>query len=54
MKGKTAEWNVTIPANTTGWLTLNADDAAKYKLEGTPLAQSKLAKAVTHGREERI
>ena len=33
--GQTAEWHVTIPANTTGWLPLSANDAAKYKLEGS-------------------
>ncbi|MDR3772336.1 MAG: family 78 glycoside hydrolase catalytic domain [Terracidiphilus sp.] len=44
VKGGTADWHVTIPANTTGWLEVNA---AKYKLEGAPLAGSKLAKAVT-------
>ena len=44
VKGTTAEWHVTIPANTTGWLSLSKDEAAKYKLEGVPLKQSKLAK----------
>jgi alpha-L-rhamnosidase len=47
LKGKTAEWNVTIPANTTGWLS--EEDAARYKLAGTSLPQSKLAKSVTLG-----
>ena len=54
MKGTTAEWHVTIPANTTGWLRLSADEAAKYKLEGVPLTESKLAKAITRGRAERL
>jgi len=44
VKGSTAEWHVTIPANTTGWLSLGLAEAAKYKLEGVPLAASKLAK----------
>ena len=54
MKGTTAAWHVTIPANTTGWLQLNADEAAKYKLEGVPLAESKLAKAATRGQAKRV
>ena len=45
VKEKTAHWHVTIPANTAGWLSLNAAEAAKYKLEGVPLGVSKLAKA---------
>jgi alpha-L-rhamnosidase len=42
--GTTAEWHVTIPASTTGWLPLDAGEAAKYKLDGAPLARSNLAK----------
>jgi alpha-L-rhamnosidase len=38
--GKAAEWNVTLPANTTGWIA--AKDAAHYRLDGVPLAQSKV------------
>ena len=49
MKGTTAEWHVTIPANTTGWLGLSAAEAAKYKLDGAPLAASKLVKP-TYGQ----
>jgi alpha-L-rhamnosidase len=45
--GATAEWHVTIPANTTGWLGVSADQAARYELEGAALSESKLAKAVT-------
>ncbi len=44
-----AEWHVTIPANTTGWLRLSAGEARKYRLEGAPLAESKLASATVHG-----
>jgi len=51
VKGTTAEWNVTIPANTAGWLAVDDSAAAKYKLEGVSLAESKLAKAETHGKE---
>jgi alpha-L-rhamnosidase len=47
ISGNTAEWHVTIPANTTGRLELTQDEAARYKLEGEPLTQSKLAKPVT-------
>jgi hypothetical protein len=42
---------VTIPANTTGWLEVNAGEAAKYKVDGFPLTDGKLAKAVTRGGE---
>jgi alpha-L-rhamnosidase len=45
--GTTAAWHVTIPPNTTAWLDLNANEAARYKLEGAPLTQSELAKAIT-------
>ena len=45
LKGTAADWSVTIPANTTGWLS--AESASEYKLGGTPLAESKLAKPVT-------
>jgi len=48
VKGTTAEWHVTIPANTTGWLSLSAGEAAKYKLEGAPLT-SKLPIAAASG-----
>jgi alpha-L-rhamnosidase len=51
VSGATAEWHVTIPANTTGLLHLNAAEAAKYKLEGIGLPASKLAKAVTRDGE---
>ena len=47
VKGTTAAWHVTIPANTTGWLPLSASEAAKYTIEGVPLAASKPAKAAT-------
>jgi len=47
MKGATAAWHVTIPANTTAWLPLNAADAPKYKLDGTALPGNARAKAAT-------
>ncbi len=46
VRGTTAEWHVNLPANTTGWLALDAAEVVRYKLEGTPLTKSKLAKAV--------
>jgi len=51
VNGTTAEWHLTIPANTTGWLKMGAAEAARYKLEGLPLAESKLAKAAVRGQE---
>jgi alpha-L-rhamnosidase len=45
------EWNVTLPANTTGRLELGAGDVARYKLEGVPLIESSLAKKVDGGFE---
>ena len=47
VSGQTAQWHVTIPANTTAWLALTADQAAKYKLDGDSITESKLAKAAT-------
>jgi alpha-L-rhamnosidase len=49
VKGSTAGWHVTIPANTTAWLKLDAAEAARYKLDGVPLAASKLAAPKTLG-----
>jgi alpha-L-rhamnosidase len=49
VKGSTAEWHVTIPANTTGQLNVSKDEAGKYKLDGVPLAASKLATAGAQG-----
>jgi alpha-L-rhamnosidase len=47
LNGSTAEWKLTLPANTTGWL--DASDAASYKLDGTPLAESKLVTGKPQG-----
>jgi alpha-L-rhamnosidase len=49
-KGSIATWHVTVPANTTGWLRLTADEAAHYKLDGTQLKESRLARAAMRGR----
>ncbi len=49
--GTTATWHVTLPANTRGWLPLSSAEAAKYKIDGAPLPESKLAKADTRAGE---
>jgi alpha-L-rhamnosidase len=49
--GTTATWHVTLPANTRGWLPLSSAEAAKYKLDGAPLPESKLANADTRAGE---
>jgi alpha-L-rhamnosidase len=45
--GATADWHLTLPANTTGWLPLSADEAGKYNLDGTALTKSALAQTST-------
>ena len=42
VKGTTAEWHVTIPANTTGWLPLSAAAQSNYKLSGAPIHDGEL------------
>jgi alpha-L-rhamnosidase len=49
VKGRSAEWNVTLPANTTGRLQLSSAEAARWKLEGVPLSQSPEIKKVDGG-----
>jgi alpha-L-rhamnosidase len=51
VKGKSAEWNVTLPANTTGRLEVKDDEEARYKLDGVKLSESPLAKKVEDGFE---
>jgi alpha-L-rhamnosidase len=51
VKGKAAEWSVTLPANTTGRLELTEAEAARWKLEGVALAQSPSVKKVDGGFE---
>jgi alpha-L-rhamnosidase len=51
VKGKTAEWTVTLPANTRGLLEVKADEAARYKVDGVGLSESPLAKHVDGGFE---
>jgi len=50
VKGTTAQWHVSIPANTTGWLELKPDDAGKYMLDGVPLTIILAEKINMHGR----
>ena len=50
MKGGTAAWTVTMPANTTGWI--DATDAMRYTLDGAALTESKLARKTMHGGEK--
>ncbi len=47
----TADWKVTIPANTTGWLAVDNAGGAKYTVDGVALTSSKMAKAMTRGGE---
>jgi alpha-L-rhamnosidase len=49
LTGKKAQWKVTIPANATGLLEVDAVQAAHTALDGTPLAQSRLASATDGG-----
>jgi len=51
VKGSTAEWSVTLPANTTGRLQLKPSEAARWKLEGVAVSKSPLAKKVDGGFE---
>jgi alpha-L-rhamnosidase len=44
MNETSAEWHVSLPANTRGWLPLRAAEVAKYKLDGEAISASKLAK----------
>jgi alpha-L-rhamnosidase len=45
------DWHVTIPANARGWLPLEANDAAKYTLDGEAISSSKRARADTREGE---
>ncbi len=47
--GATVVWHVTIPANTTGWLPMSAEEAAKYKLDGVALGGNSRLKTETRG-----
>jgi alpha-L-rhamnosidase len=49
--GATAVWHVTIPANTTGWLPLSAEETARYRLDGATLAGNAMVRAETRSGE---
>jgi alpha-L-rhamnosidase len=51
VKGNAIEWNVTLPANTTGKLEIKAADATRWKVEGEPVSTSPLVKKVKGGFE---
>ena len=51
VKGKLAEWYVTLPANATGLLEVKDGEAARYKVDGVRLSESPLAKKVDGGFE---
>jgi alpha-L-rhamnosidase len=51
VKGETAEWHVTIPANSTGWLPLSAEAATRYQLDGAALDASRNATPTTRNGE---
>ena len=51
VKGTAAEWNVTLPANTTGRLELTPAEAAGWKLEGVAVNKSPLVKKVNNAFE---
>jgi len=51
VKGKTAEWEVSLPANTTGRLKLSPAEAGRWKVDGVALTQSPSVKKVDGGYE---
>jgi len=54
VQGKTAQWDVTLPANTSGWLSLTPAQAEQYKLDGVPMNQSKLTTELTPSGKTRF
>jgi alpha-L-rhamnosidase len=49
VRGNSVEWSVTLPANTTGRLEMEADEATRYKVDGVKLSESSLVTAVDGG-----
>jgi alpha-L-rhamnosidase len=47
--GNTATWHVTIPANTTGTMALNASEAERFKLGGIPISKPSEVRGITRG-----
>ena len=48
VKNSNADWHLTLPANTTGWLEVKKFDAAHYKIDGVAISASNTARAATH------
>lgn len=44
VEGDKAHWTLTIPPNAVGWLGVTGAEASRYRMNGTSLADSKLAK----------
>jgi alpha-L-rhamnosidase len=44
VKDGAAQWQLTIPANSSGWLALTDSEAGHYKLDGQSISASKIAK----------
>jgi alpha-L-rhamnosidase len=51
VKANTTEWNVMLPANTTGRLQVKGDEVSRWKVEGVELDKSPLLKKVEGGFE---
>ena len=51
VQGATAQWSVTIPANTMGRLDLAPAEILKCKIQGVPVIESKLVENVNSGIE---
>jgi alpha-L-rhamnosidase len=51
LKNGAARWNLTIPANATGWIGLSEQEAANYKLGSVSLAQAKGVAVAMNGSE---
>jgi alpha-L-rhamnosidase len=48
VKNSNADWHLTLPANTTGWLEVKKSDAVHYKIDGIAISASNTARAATH------
>jgi alpha-L-rhamnosidase len=48
IKNAKAEWHLTIPANTTGWLELEKSNATQYKIDGVAINENNMSRAATH------
>ena len=50
VKGESARWSVTVPANTRARMSLSSREAAAYMIDGKPLAQSPSVKTLAGGQ----